>query len=222
METAMTADRIFLDETDARGESATSRKTTSGIRHDYVTFLFIPDIVGRHTMTCSVRRLMAVVTALFLISPLTTLAQGPKGKEFGFGIILGDPLGLTAKYWTNNENALVFGLGASYFGAPRIQVDYLWHFDAFQSQVVKMYAGPGLGFGFGREGYGVWYKRGKRDVFYYRDEGEFGIGVRAIVGINVIPKRTPLEIFLELGPNIGVAPGFGVALDAAIGVRFYP
>jgi hypothetical protein len=46
--------------------------------------------------------------------------------------------------------------------------------------------------------------------------------MRAIFGINVVPTRTPLEIFGELGPLIAFSPGFGVGLDAAVGIRFYP
>jgi len=166
-------------------------------------------------------KFFAVVMAA-LVCSLSAYGQGPKGKEFGFGLMVGEPLGGTVKYWLNKENALVGDIGRSYFGNPRLQVDYLWHFDAFQSQVVKLYAGPGLGLGFGREGYGIWYKRGKDDVFYYRKDGDVGIAARAVFGLNVIPKRTPLEIFLEMGPNIGIVPGFGVAFDVAAGVRFYP
>lgn len=162
-----------------------------------------------------------LATIICLLVSSAAMAQGPKGKEFGFGIILGEPLGGTVKYWTSRENAIVGDIGKSYFGSPRIQVDYLWHFDAFNSSVVKMYAGPGLGLGLGREGYGIWHKRGK-DYFYYREDGDLGIAVRAMFGLNVIPKRTPLEIFLEVGPNIGIAPGFGAAVDIAAGVRFYP
>lgn len=162
------------------------------------------------------------LTVIIVTAIQSSSAQGPKGKEFGFGIILGDPLGLTGKYWVSNENAMVFDFGASYFGSPRIQFDYLWHLDVFRSQIVKLYAGPGLGLGFGRPGYSVWYvdNRG-RERWYYRDDG-LGVAVRVIVGVNFIPRATPLEIFLELGPNIGVIPGFGAALDAAVGIRFYP
>jgi len=147
-------------------------------------------------------------------------AGGPKGKEFGFGIIIGEPLGLTGKYWLNNENALVFNVGASYFGAPRIMVDYLWHMDVFHSKVVKLYAGPGASIGIGNESSGFLYKKG-RQYWYYRDD-TFGASVRCVVGLNIIPERTPIEIFAELGPNIGIVPGFGVALDGAVGIRFYP
>ena len=78
-------------------------------------------------------------------------AQGPEGKSFGFGLILGNILGGTVKGWVSPENALVADIGQSYFGSPRIQADYLWHFDAFHSRIVKMYAGPGLAIGFGNE-----------------------------------------------------------------------
>lgn len=156
---------------------------------------------------------------LFFTSAIS-LAQGPQGKDFGFGLVLGDPTGGTVKYWTNHENAFNFTIGGSYFGNPRIGADYLWHFQAFDSDVVEMYAGPGLALGFGH-GDGIFYKR-KGDKFYIREDNEAGIGVRAIVGLNIIPRRTPIEIFVEFGPLIGISPGFGSAVDAALGIRFYP
>ena len=166
-----------------------------------------------------------VLVALFLWGGLATsaYAQGPKGKDFGFGIVIGEPLGVTVKYWTSKENALQGSIGGSYFGAPRVQVDYLWHINAFNSSIVKLIAGPGIGIGFGHEGSGIWYKEnGKYDKWYYRPNDGIGVGVRVITGINIIPRNTPVEIFLEIGPNIGITPGFGVALDAGVGIRFYP
>ena len=55
-------------------------------------------------------------------------ANGPAGKDLGFGIMLGDPLGGTLKYWTSGSNALNFSVGSSYFGKPRIGGDYLMAF----------------------------------------------------------------------------------------------
>lgn len=165
---------------------------------------------------------LVVAVALMVASTLSSTAQGPKGRDFGFGIVLGDPLGLTLKYWASNENAWQASIGASYFGAPRIQVDYLWHLNVFKSDVVKLLAGPGAGIGFGRQGSGLWYKERGDKYWYYRENDNFGFGVRVITGINIIPRNTPIEIFLELGPNIGIYPDFGVGLDAGIGIRFYP
>ena len=153
-----------------------------------------------------------------------TYAQGPMGRDFGFGIVLGEPLGGTVKFWTAPDQAFVGSIGGSYFGAPRLGLDYLWHFDAFHSGVVKMYAGPGLAIGFG-QGYYYWFygKHGKYgDVFYYREPGTTGIAMRVVLGLNIIPRRTPIELFLEAGPLIGISPGFGTAFDLAAGIRFYP
>lgn len=147
-------------------------------------------------------------------------AQGPMGRTFGFGIMFGDPTGGTLKFWTSRENAFVVDVGGSYFGGLRFNGDYLWHFDAFNSQVVKLYAGPGAVVGIG-EGHSYWYKE-DHGRFYWRERGEVGIGVRGIFGLNIIPKRAPLEIFLEFGVLIGVVPDFGTGVDSGIGIRFYP
>ena len=166
------------------------------------------------------KKLLIVSLIIFSLYELPSQAQGPRGKDFGFGLILGDPLGLTIKYWTNNENALDAYLGESYFGATRIGADYLWHFDAFNSKVVKMYAGPGLTLGFGKGRY-YFYNEDHGRFFYRSDEGT-GIGARVILGINIIPKRAPIEIFLEAGVLVGLSPAFGTAIDTGVGIRFYP
>lgn len=167
----------------------------------------------------------SVFTWLLLSTCILGLrAQGPNGNDFGFGIILGEPIGGTVKIWTAKDQAVAASIGGnSYFGSLRLGADYLWHFDVFRSQVVDMYAGPGLvlGFGSGREYW--WYKeRGNKVYFYERANDDVGIAARVVAGLNVIPKRTPVELFLELGPLIGISPGFGVAVDIAAGIRFYP
>lgn len=166
---------------------------------------------------------------LFMLTALSSqlFAQGPAGKDFGFGLILGDPLGATIKYWTSPTNALVADIGESYFGSPRIDVDYLWHFNSFNSHVVNIYGGIGgaVGFGTGYGYYGVFYKKDfEGHPFYYRSyyNSEVGFGIRAIFGLNIVPRRTPLEFFVEAGPLIGISPAFGVGFDFALGVRFYP
>ncbi|RPI66894.1 MAG: hypothetical protein EHM43_10530, partial [Ignavibacteriae bacterium] len=168
-----------------------------------------------HRPPTTMRIYIAAIVASFGLFTAAS-AQGPKGKDFGFGIILGEPLGLTAKMWTSNENAWQAHVGASYFGAPRIQADYLWHLNVFKSQIVKLIAGPGLGIGFGHEGSGFWYKDKGQKYWYNREDTSFGFGVRVITGINIIPRATPIEIFLELGPMIGIYPDFGVGLDAGV------
>ncbi len=120
------------------------------------------------------------------------------------------------KIWTNPVNAFTFDIGESDFGPTRIDGDYLWHFDAFGSRAVKLIAGPGLCLAFG-DGNGIY---GGRE-FYNGDNGT-GIAARLMFGLNIIPERTPLEMFFELGPIVGFSPTGGVGLDVAAGIRFYP
>ena len=159
-------------------------------------------------------------TMIALLFALTSYAQRPMGRNFGFGLILGDPVGGTIKIWTAPDQAFTGMIAASYFGAPRIGGDYIWHFDAFRSDVVKMYAGPGLHLGIGEGAYYIYRRNG--DVFYVRDAGTAAVGVRVMLGINIVPRDTPIEMFFEAGPLVGITPAFGTALDLGIGIRFYP
>lgn len=157
---------------------------------------------------------------IFSVTAVENKAQVGRG-DFGFGIVLGEPTGGTIKYWFSGSTALVASIGGSYFGEPRLGVDYLWHFDAFQSPVITLYAAPGVVLGFGEGGGGYWYKE-DRGRFYYRSGNDLGLGIRGIFGLNVVPRRTPLEFFLETGAMVGLAPDFGSAIDLALGLRFYP
>lgn len=157
--------------------------------------------------------ILIMFMSLFLFE--NVYAQSPQNKKFGFGIMLGDPTGGTVKIWTQPANAFVIDLGSSYFGSPRLGADYLWHFNAFNSRIANLYAGPGAVLGFG-EGSGFWYK----DKFI-RTGGSVGVGIRGVFGVDVVPQRTPLEIFGEIGVLVGFSPS-GSSVDVAIGLRFYP
>jgi hypothetical protein len=88
--------------------------------------------------------------------------------------------------------------------------------------VTNLYGGIGGVIGFGRQGWGWGWHKKNPDDFYYRNEGDVGLGMRASFGINFVPRRTPFEFFVELGGLMGVVPDFGFGVEAAAGVRFYP
>lgn len=141
-------------------------------------------------------------------------------NDWGFGIQLGDPTGITVKKFTRANNALNFSLGSSYFGELRLGTDYLWHFNAFNSNIIIMHAGFGGVLGFG-DGSSAIFDDDNPDRFYVRDN-EVGIGVRGLVGLDIYPRSSPFEIFFEFGPLIGLTPNAGAAIDLALGFRFYP
>jgi hypothetical protein len=166
-----------------------------------------------------VKNLFFIILILCAFIPNISFSQSPDSKNFGFGVVLGDPTGLTLKFWTQRNTALVVDVGASYFGSPRIGVDYLWHFDAFRSNIAKLYAGFGGVLGIG-EGKGFYYT--EHHGFYFRSDNGVGLGVRGVFGINVIPRNSPLEFFLEAGLLVGLSPAFGSAGDVGLGMRYYP
>ncbi len=163
------------------------------------------------------KKYLSVIIVLLLAQ--SAFAQ----REFGFGITLGDPTGLTVKFWTAADQAIDADVGADYFGAPRIDVDYLWHFYTFRSKIASLFAGMGGSLGFGHTRSILFYTDDDyHHRFFYRANDGLGFGVRALFGINVTPHKTPLELYAEVGVLVGIIPGFGAAPDFAVGVRFYP
>jgi hypothetical protein len=155
---------------------------------------------------------------LFLF--LLIMASKPVSAQdhgFGLGLILGEPTGLSAKYWTSNNNAFDFGLGFAfggdritshdnYYGSSRVHfhMDYLWHsFNAIRSsERFPLYYGIGARFNSGG-GY----------------DGSFGI--RGVFGIAWFPHSTPIDIFAELVPVFQLTPSAGLGIDAGLGIRYF-
>jgi hypothetical protein len=148
-------------------------------------------------------------------------------KTFGLGLELGEPTGLTGKYFLSRSGALDFGIGAIYshyyYGdGVHLYADYLWHPISFVSAPafeLPFYIGAGLRF---------W-------EFDYCDRGicDYGgsaIGIRVPFGIAFDFNKVPLDIFIQLVPVIDFVNGdyydryrdrthFGIDLSA--GIRYW-
>ncbi len=163
-----------------------------------------------------IRLIFALLLLIAAAAPSEAFA--PKKLKWGAGITIGEPTGATAKYWLEKDQALSGSIGGSYYGLPRITVDYLWHLDAFKSNIFNLYFGPGAAIGFG-EAASLPYDEFKGKSF--TKGGGFRMGVRGITGINWTPKSEPMEYYVEVGTLIGFLPSFRTAVDFAIGVRYY-
>src|SRR6185295_18850620 len=98
-----------------------------------------------------------ILTALLAMSLLAVVERSAKatdvgyGRKFGLGIVIGDPTGLTAKWWIAQTNALDFGLGFWGYGfnnrcfnngtcdgygyrGGTFNTDYLWQSNIIRSQ----------------------------------------------------------------------------------------
>lgn len=165
------------------------------------------------------RGIIAVLIA-FVVGTTTLHAQ-PKIGDIGFGLMLGEPTGITLKGGLSGNNAWDATIGTSWFGNLTIQADYLWNANVFNSNKAGLYFGLGGVIGIGR-GNGIYIKGEKGKWYYYEDESATALGVRGVAGFNTIPFSSPVEFFIELDPVIGLTPATGFSFMGAVGVRYYP
>jgi len=173
--------------------------------------------------------LITMATAV-LVTGVATSAGATEvgyGRKFGLGAMLGDPTGITGKYWVSATNALDFGLGFTNYGVgygncyfdnagvqhcngyydTSVNVDYLWQSKIVRDKVqLDWYIGVG----------GRLYFWGDRSYSYGVD-----MAVRAPVGLALMfTNPSFLELYFELAPAVRLLTAHG-ALDASLGGRFY-
>jgi len=140
-------------------------------------------------------------------------ANGPAGEDLGVGIILGEPTGLTGKYWFDQSSAVDVHLSFDFSDdAFALISDYLIHFNVFKpnSSAIDLPVYVGIG--------GKLYARddGNDD-----DDDDIGLGVRAPVGLSLLLTQAPLEFFVEIALGLRIIPGTDADIDGGIGVRYY-
>lgn len=124
-----------------------------------------------------------------------------QGRNLGLGIILGEPTGISVKYWLGSANA-ISGAAAWSFSdeeALHIHADYLFHNFGLIQQNLPLYYGIGAKVKFA---------------------DDVNVGIRIPVGIAYI-FEAPLDTFLEIVPLLELVPDTEFGLNAAIGVRYY-
>lgn len=147
-----------------------------------------------------------------LIAALTIAVAAPAmaqdTKHAGVGFIVGEPTGLDAKFFLNNENALEFGLAWSLSGhnEMHLQGDYLWH----RYDLIELNNGDEMPLFFGV---------GARWVSV--DEHDDVFGIRFPVGLAYMFTNYPFDIFAEIVPILDLTPDSDFDLEGAIGARFW-
>jgi hypothetical protein len=126
-------------------------------------------------------------------------------KKIGAGIILGEPTGLSFKYWLTEKTALDAGLAWSFLdeNAFQIQADYLIH----NFNLIKVSKGK-LPFYFGIGG----RLKFSTDVI---------LGVRVPLGLAYLFDNEPFDVFLEIVPILDLLPKTDFTISAAIGGRYF-
>lgn len=139
--------------------------------------------------------------------------------SLGAGLIIGEPTGVCAKLYLEDDQAVQAALGFTFVsGGFQAHADYVFHpwileeRDAF---TIPAYVGPGVR---------VMQHAAGRD-----GDSDFRIGPRAVAGILFDFKEIPLDVFVEVAgiveyrfgsedPDIN---GVGLALNGGLGARYY-
>ena len=170
---------------------------------------------------------LTAMAACFLLAATAGSAQATEvgyGRKLGLGFVLGDPTGLSGKYWVGATNAVDVGLGFTSYGSgfgascyydnagrrrcygyfdTSLNVDYLW-----QSNIVR---GPAQL---------DWYIGAGGRVLIFGGRG-FDIAARAPIGLALMFNNPAfLEVFFELVPALYLAPP-AFTIEGGLGVRFY-
>lgn len=138
-----------------------------------------------------------------LAAVLASAAGAQEAGRMGVGLLLGYPTSATAKYWITDTRAVDAGVGAS--EGLTLHADYLWHW-------WRVVPGPR------KAKLGYYLAAGGR--IEAKSDADFGI--RTMAGLSYWPGfKRPLEVFVEVGPVLRLAPVARGTVDGGVGLRVY-
>jgi hypothetical protein len=149
-------------------------------------------------------KIRLLLFTLFFIA-LTAVSYS-QTRGFGLGIIVGEPTGISAKYWLSSQNALDFGLGYSFVRKGRLHfhMDYLFHHqNIFRAE----------------ENFALYYGPGFRLRTVEGDDAR--LGARFGVGLVWLPRNAPVDVFVEIAPILDIIPATRFQVNAGLGFRFF-
>lgn len=144
-------------------------------------------------------------------------ARGTDKGTIGLGLIIGEPTGITAKLYLQDDQAIQGAAGFALLGSGlHIHADYVFHPAILQARdgfVLLAYVGPGVRL--------IQYRDGARGD----SPSHLALGARGVGGLLFDFTQAPLDAFVEIAGvlefNFGEDGGPGVALNAAAGARYY-
>lgn len=142
------------------------------------------------------------------LAALAVLAAGvpvsaSQVRDVGVGVVLGEPIGGSAKLWLDDRTAVDLGAGLS-DGNAAFWGDILWHDWTLLPQAKEGRLGAYLGAG---------------PQVRTGDDARFGI--RTVVGLDYRTAGRPLELFAEAGPLFRLTQGGAVDGIGGVGLRVF-
>lgn len=147
-----------------------------------------------------------LVMMSFLVLSVSSMARA---ENFGLGIILGDPTGLSGKMKLNEAHSLDGALAYSSgkHSGTQFHADYLWD----RARTWATDQGP----------LHMYYGLGGR-LISYNDEhkhSQISLGPRGSLGLSFDIHNPNIELFGELAAILELTPDISADIDAGIGAR---
>ena len=143
---------------------------------------------------------ITILFSLIFISSINAQSNG-----IGVGLIVGEPTGISGKYWTGSTTAFDAALAWSFVdeNAFQIHADYLFH----NIRLISVSEGK-LPF---------YYGIGAR----LKTANDIKLGVRVPLGLAYLFQNVPIDIFIEVVPILDVIPKTDFQINAALGARYF-
>ncbi|HOJ38029.1 MAG TPA: hypothetical protein PLU62_06320 [Ignavibacteriales bacterium] len=126
----------------------------------------------------------------------------------GFGLNLGEPIGIGYKYWLDNKSSIDGVLGYSYLktnGAMDLSIVYnLVNYNYISIYEKKFHFNYGLGLSYSTN-----------------FSGDYILGAKANVKLFSYIIESPTDYYLYVSPILGLFPKVNLYMDFGIGVRYY-
>jgi hypothetical protein len=171
-------------------------------------------LTSKPTWSLLVHTLLAAA-GLVATAPAPASAQQPIEKGvLGAGLIVGEPTGVSAKYYLADDRAVDLAIGGAIIGrGVQVHGDFLWHpviLEQKESFALPLYFGVGARI-LNHDGGGG-------------DEDHIRIGLRAPVGILFDFTRIPVDVFAEVAGVLDYrtsGDALGLDINGGIGARYY-
>lgn len=164
-------------------------------------------------------RRLVFVSLLFATSLAHAGATGRSGK--GLGLSLGDPTGLNFKAFIGRGTAIDATLGLGFIGGRHLALNLgvLWQkpLGHLGGAPVDWYWGLGGKLGL----YDNDHSHDHGNGHHHHDDDELRLGARAPIGVSVMFRKVPLDLFLEIAAGLWIVEDVDLDLDGAIGFRFW-
>lgn len=140
---------------------------------------------------------------LLIMTALLSSATGP--GNFELGAVIGEPTGISAKYWFSRDAAFDGALSWSLRDDHEdlyIHGDFLWHsFGLIEDESGEL---P------------VFYGVGGRVVL----ANDTRLGARFPVGISWLLSGAPIDLFAEIAGILDIVPNMEFEMNGGIGIRY--